>query len=82
MFAGSFSMVVGVTVGGGDVTVDMGAGVDLGEDLGDEDVEGTVERGTKELEGLFVGVVLAGRAGPITCRKCNKPGVRLKWTRA
>jgi len=48
-------MVVGVTVGGGDVTVDMG--VSLG-DAG-EDREG-VDRGIKELAGL----VVVGRAGP------------------
>jgi hypothetical protein len=60
MFAGSFSMVVGVTVGGGDDTVDMLAGVALG----DEGLEGGADRGTNELEGLDV--VLAGRAGPIT----------------
>ena len=60
IFAGSFSMVVGVTVGGGDVTVDMG--VSLG-DAG-ENREGA-DRGIKELAGL----VVVGRAGPITCRE-------------
>ena len=57
MFAGSFSMVVGVTEGGGDETVDMVLG------FGDGGLEVT-DRGIKELEGLFV--VVAGRAGPIT----------------
>jgi len=60
IFAGSFSMVVGVTVGRGDKTVDMR--VSLGD--GGEDREG-VDRGIKELAGL----VVVGRAGPITCRE-------------
>lgn len=62
MFAGSFSMVVGVAVGGGEEMVVMGVS------LGDEGVDGAADRGTNELEGLDV--VLAGRAGPITYCKC------------
>ena len=59
-------MVVGVTVGGGDEMVDMG--VSLG-DAG-EDREGA-DRGIKELAGL----VVVGRAGPITCREwINREG--------
>ena len=56
-------MVVGVTVGGGDEMVDIGV---MGVSLGDERAEG-VDRGTNELEGLCV--VVAGWAGPITCRE-------------
>jgi hypothetical protein len=65
ILAGSFSMVVGVTAGGGDVTEDMLTGEDLGEERGVM----APDKGTKELDGLAV--VLAGRAGPITCRKCK-----------
>ena len=61
MLAGSFSMVVGVTVGGGEETVDMG--VSFGEDGGDE----RLDTGRKELEGLEV---VAIGPGPITCSKC------------
>ena len=66
MLAGSFSMVVGVAVGGGDDTVDMTVA------LGDEGVD-RADRGTNELE--LWGLVLAGWAGPITCCKCENPGV-------
>ena len=59
MFARSFSMVVGVAVGGGDETVDM-----MVVGLGDEGAD----RGTKELVGLVL--VLVFWAGPITCCKC------------
>jgi len=45
-------------VGGGDETVDMGAS------LGDGGME-AADSGTNELEGL----VVVGRAGPITCRE-------------
>jgi hypothetical protein len=73
MFAGSLSMVVGVAVGGGDETDDIG--ICLGDEgaecmrgdagrLGDERAEGTAETGTKELDGL--GGVVVFRAGPIT----------------
>jgi hypothetical protein len=68
IFAGSFSMVVGVTAGGGDETVVILTGEDLGEEMGDM----LVDRGTNELEGLVL--VLAGRAGPITCRMCINLG--------
>ena len=66
MLAGSFLMVVGVAVGGGDVTVDMVA-ASLGDE-GGEGVDGVdrADRGTKDPEGLFD--VVVGWAGPITCR--------------
>ena len=65
MLAGSFSMLVGVTVGGGDVTVDM-----VAVSLGDKDGEGVdgverADRGIEDPEGLFN--IVAGWAGPITC---------------
>jgi hypothetical protein len=63
MFAGSFSMVVGVAVGGGDEAVGMGV------ILGDVGVE-LADRGINELEGLLG---IAGWAGPITCRKSSNP---------
>jgi len=69
MFAGSFSMVVGVAVGGGDETV-----VDMTVALGDEGVD-VDDTGTNELELELGGVVLAGWAGPITCCKYINPGV-------
>jgi len=76
MFAGSFSMVVGLMSGGGDVTVDMGGMVEV-DALGEEFAEAPVrleraDRGAAELEGLVLAVV--GRAGPITCRKCMNRG--------
>ena len=64
MFAESFSMVVGVAVGGGDEVVGMGV------ILGDVGVE-LADRGINEPKGLL-GIV--GWAGPITCRKCNNLG--------
>ena len=69
MFAGSFSKLVGVAVGGGDEAVEE----DIGVCLGDEGRDGVVDRGTNELDGLVL--VVAGRAGPITCRKCMNRGV-------
>ena len=53
MLAGSFLMVVGMAVGGGNVTVDMVA-ASLG-DGGGEGVGGVdrADRGTKDPEGLF-----------------------------
>ena len=62
--AGSFSKLVGVTVGGGVEAVEE----DIGVGLGDEGGDGAVDRGTNELDGLVL--VVAGRAGPITCCKC------------
>ena len=53
-------MVVGVTMGGGEETVDMG--VSFGEDGGDK----RLDMGRKELEGLEV---VAIGPGPITCSK-------------
>ena len=62
-------MVVGVTSGGGDETVlDMAA---AGGDLL-VGVDGVVDRGMKELEGLPM--VVVGRAGPITCGKYENRG--------
>ena len=54
MFAGSFSMVVGVTVA-----------MEAGLVVGDASVEASADRGSDELEGLD-GVV-ASWAGLITC---------------
>ena len=61
ILAGSFLIVVGVMLGGGEETIDMG--VSLGEDIGDE----RLNTGRKELEGLEV---VAIGPGPITCSKC------------
>ena len=61
MLARSFLIVVGVTIGGGKETVNMG--VSLGED----GVNEGLDMGRKELDGLEV--VTIG-PGPITCSKC------------
>ena len=61
--------MVGVTVSGGDETVDIGV---MGVSLGDERAE-VVDRGTNELEGLCV--VVAGWAGPITCHEWINRGL-------
>ena len=53
-------MVVGVTMGSGEETIDMG--VSFGEDGGDK----RLDMGRKELEGLEV---VAIGPGPITCSK-------------
>src|SRR5713101_9636537 len=75
MLAGSFLKLVGVTVGGGVEVVEGGIGICLGVEGGD----GGVDRGINELEGLVL--VVAGRAGPITCRKCINRGVSETQTR-
>ena len=65
--AGSLSTVVGE---GGTAEAGDDAEADdmlIGDDFGEAVGETALERGTKELAGLLV---VAGRAGPITCSKC------------